>query len=423
MTDKSIHLTKCFISWIIAFLFVFSLVNAAIVLLQKPNDEIIGDAELVQSSPDRNFAARPSLQSVDNSVSGMRSVIMFNINNSYLPTGINSIDEAYLYLKEDGTSDGAVLSIYEINDTWNEGDITWNFEPCGGSFSYDSKCNLTRADYALVNILNTWYKFNVTSIVRKAYFDGKRNVSMLFKTPENGRSKQGVFFSKDSAILSNYPLLNITYTLATLDATPPEIIYFNMTDEKGCENWNFNKSNSCAISSVLPTIKFTTSEPAFCSVAGGSSPNNLDKNYDVMGISRNCKEPDSGAINHVCKLAQQDELVYDYSYIFISCKDINNNQNAKSTSGPLKVLVKGLENAGRLSIDKGIQNAALSNYSLFQDLQIYARDVNNAQVRGRFDRAVKKDNKMWAFNFIGSSDSNVNMFNLSPVLYTIEFSN
>lgn len=60
---------------------------------------------------------------------------------------------------------------------------------------------------------------------------------------------------------------------------------------------------------------------------------------------------------------------------------------------------------------------------MYTDLQIYARDLFNNQSRGTFDRAAKKGSKMWTFNRIGVSDSHVNMFNLTPVLYTLELAN
>jgi len=94
-----------------------------------------------------------------------------------------------------------------------------------------------------------------------------------------------------------------------------------------------------------------------------------------------------------------------------------------STSDALSLSITGLESASRTYIGLGIQNALLSGYTNYTDLQIYARNLSNAQVKGTFDRVAKKGSKMWAFNRIGVSDSHVNMFNLTPVLYTLEFAN
>lgn len=212
------------------------------------------------------------------------------------------------------------------------------------------------------------------------------------------------------------------------DTTPPAITYFNLTSsDNGCESWNTDKNTACSTSSVTPSVQFNTSKNAWCAVAGSSSPTSLNINYTQMGSSRNCTGAASGegTTSHLCTLTNQDEIVYDTSYLFISCKDSSDNMNRSgtSTSGALKLSITGLEAAGRNSIGLGIQNALLSGYTNYTGLQIYARNLSNSQVKGTFDRAAKKGTKMWAFNRIGVSDSHVNMFNLTPVLYTLELAN
>ncbi len=218
-----------------------------------------------------------------------------------------------------------------------------------------------------------------------------------------------------------------TGTTVGSDTTPPEITYYNLSSsDDGCESWNTNKNTACSTSDPTPVVQFNTSENAWCAIRGNSSATS-GQNYTEMGSSRNCTGVASGegTREHFCTLTNQDELVYDTSYIHISCKDASNNQNRSgtSTSGALKVSVTSLETDGRNSIGIGIQNALLSGYTNYTDLQIYARNLSNGQVKGTFDRAAKKGSKMWAFNRIGVSDSHVNMFNLTPVLYTFEFAN
>lgn len=231
---------------------------------------------------------------------------------------------------------------------------------------------------------------------------------------------------RNRILSDSYSFSGFLPPLITTDITPPSITYYNLTNENGCESWTTDKNTTCSTSSVTPTVQFNTNENAWCAIAGNSSPSLLDKNYTDMGSSRNCTGSmagEGGTTNHRCTLTPQDELVYDTSYLFLSCKDANGNQNRTSTSSSLKVSVTGLETARRNSIGIGIQNALLSGYTNYTDLQIYTRNLSNAQVRGTFDRAAKKGSKMWAFNGIGVSDSYVNMFNLTPVLYNLEFAN
>ena len=73
----------------------------------------------------------------------------------------------------------------------------------------------------------------------------------------------------------------------------------------------------------------------------------------------------------MCTLSA-DELVYDTSYLFISCKDSLGNMNGSSTSGHLKVSVTGLESTGRAAIGAGVQNALLANYTNYTTFVNYA---------------------------------------------------
>lgn len=216
-----------------------------------------------------------------------------------------------------------------------------------------------------------------------------------------------------------------TVSFAGPDTEPPNITYYNLTNENGCENWNTDKNNACITSSVTPTVQFNTSEYAWCAIAGSGSSTSLDLNYTDMGNSRNCtgSAAGEGGRVHFCTLTLQDELVSDVSYLFISCKDTSNNQNRTSTSGALALNITGLEDTARNSIELAIRNSLLSGYSIYTDQKIYARNSANSQAVGTFDKAVKKLNKIWAFNRIGISDSFVNMFNITPILYTLEFEN
>ncbi len=200
------------------------------------------------------------------------------------------------------------------------------------------------------------------------------------------------------------------------DTTPPNIISYNMTSEggAGCTNWNNSKSNPCNTSDTTPTVAIITNESADCRI--GVS----DLNYTDLGSSRECT---SSGISHTCTLTPQDELTYETSFVYIGCHDIDNNENRTSTSGALALNVTGLETTARNSIELGIKNALISDYAIYTDQRIYARNSANNQSTGVFDKVVKKLNKLWAFNRIGISDSHVNMFNITPVFYTLEFAN
>ncbi len=224
--------------------------------------------------------------------------------------------------------------------------------------------------------------------------------------------------------LTRFECWNVTPSVFVPDTTPPEITYYNVTGNGGCVSWNTDKNTACSTSFVTPTVQFNTDKAAYCAISGNFSSTS-GMNYSDMGSSRNCTGAASGegSTSHLCTLTSQDELVYETSYLYISCKDTSGNQNRTSTSGALALSITGLEDAGRTFIGIGIQNALLSDYTNYTNQQIYSRNLLNGQVGGTFDRAVKKGTKTWAFNRIGVSDSHVNMFNLTPVLYTLELAN
>src|SRR3989338_6763825 len=52
------------------------------------------------------------------------------------------------------------------------------------------------------------------------------------------------------------------------DTTPPNITYYNLTNEDGCESWINDKDTAFSTSSVTPTVQFNTDENAWCAIAG-----------------------------------------------------------------------------------------------------------------------------------------------------------
>jgi len=290
--------------------------------------------------------------------------------------------------------------------------------------------------YPAIDILNfnpiTPFELRITFLTNES-FDTYVNGTFTSNQPLTGNAKMNenvtYFRFQDGGggskvRVRGFAVYNTSETsTAAPDTTPPEINAnsYNMTSEggEGCINWRTNKSNPCPTGDTTPTVEFTTNEAAWCAI-GTQNINFGD--YNNLGVDRNCTIG-QGATSHTCTLINQDELVYDTSYLYIGCEDTNKNQNLTSTSSALRLSITGLESAGRNSIGIGIQNALLSGYTNYTDLQIYARNLSNAQVRGTFDRAAKKGTKLWAFNRIGVSDSHVNMFNLTPVLYTLELTN
>lgn len=218
-------------------------------------------------------------------------------------------------------------------------------------------------------------------------------------------SEMAIYVGKDCRVLSQS------------DTTQPAIVSYNMTSGGSCTNWITDKNNACTTSDTTPTVFIETDEPANCRMGI------LNKNYTDLGISREC---DGGGTQQLtCTIIPQDQLTEEASFVYIGCEDMNNHQNQTSTSGALKmsIFTSDLESRGRYGIETGAQVALTSGYTIYTDQKIYARNSANNQSIGTFDKVVKWLNKVWAFNFLTGNDTAVGMFNITPVLYTLEIRN
>ncbi|MBI3035444.1 hypothetical protein HYY71_03905 [Candidatus Woesearchaeota archaeon] len=412
---------------------------AAGTLTQEPNIGVQGAC--LYSNDDR---VQWSGRHFDN-ITNQTALIWINYSTSNFAS-----PEAFLF-KGTGTSMGAGgVRIMKDN---NENTIIFTYSQAGGAetgASGSSPAFFSSADYVLLGI-----SINVTNMANRADIYGFLNETVIATASPtfasvtgndsvNFGGRQGDDMLVVNAHMGEILWINMTLTtddmanitktffnnqhlikIAQADTTPPSITYFNLTNGNGCDVWNTDKNIACNTTMGTPTVQFNTNEDAWCAIIGNSS-STLGKNYTEMGSSKSCTgaQAGEGTASHLCTLRSEDELIFESSYIYISCKDASDNQNISgiSTSGPLNVSVTAEANA-RDSIEQGIRNALLSSYTTYTDQRIYARNSANTQATGKFDKVVKKLGKIWAFNRIGHSESHVNMFNITPVLYTLEFSN
>ncbi len=86
----------------------------------------------------------------------------------------------------------------------------------------------------------------------------------------------------------------------------------------------------------------------------------------------------------------------------------------------IKYFVSGAnETAGDDAITQGILNA-LPVAAIHPEQQAYIRSSSGTQQLGRFDQIAVFNNQRWAFNYITSGESFMNMNNISTNFYTLE---
>lgn len=336
---------------------------------------------------------------------------------------------SYTVMKKDGASNREFVGIGFYNKTsgnylgiryrTDQTDLQWS--PNNG---VDYNCNAVAVGLGLSTDANTVY--NITLNKRNSTYVGcvingtacPTNCTIL----GNGFGFDSIYaYSEISTegLYTDIRVFNGTSLPQLLssapDTTAPTIVNYS-SQGASCTNWNSNPSNPCSTSDTTPTLYFNTSEAAFCAIGVSNF------NYTQMSNSRNCTSGE-GTVEHACDLILQDELVYEDSIVYLSCKDSSGNMNTTSTSGPLSLTITGLEAAGDTALGKGVQGALLSGYTNYTTQQIYARNLSNNQTKGTFDWVAKKGSKVWALNYITKGEQHVSMFNLTPVLYVLEINN
>ena len=180
--------------------------------------------------------------------------------------------------------------------------------------------------------------------------------------------------------------------------TPPALSFFNLTSDGGCTVWNTNKSSYCNTTDSTPTITFATDLNAVCAVGVN------DWNYTTMGVSRNCSGGE-GTQSHTCTLISSDQLVYEQSSVYLSCKSFLGKESVNSSSGSLAVWYvtdSANESSGRIAIEAGINSSAITGVPILSDQQVYIVRLNGTQQLGTFDKFVVSGNQRWLFNYFVS---------------------
>jgi hypothetical protein len=163
-------------------------------------------------------------------------------------------------------------------------------------------------------------------------------------------------------------------------------------------------------SDTTPTFRVNTNVNANCRIAS------QDWNYTAMGATRSCATGD-GLTRHICTLTSQDALSAESGSVYIACQGMDGSESAKSTSGPLAIT--GVATTPQAAIDYGIhQSVVWPQATVYQNQQVYLRDLNNNQKLATVDRVVVFGNQRWLINY--HNGSALGLFNLSSVVYSLD---
>ena len=194
-----------------------------IVVLQYKEGEYEGcvDSFLDAWQPTTNYGHGGALSIRTTGVK--RPLIYFDV--SRIPTGVTIVDaRLWLYTSHyKSHSTSMTVSVYGLKRSWVEMETTWQRASSGENWGAPGADDtLTDRDEApsdsrLVSATNTWYDFDVTSLVQ-AWVDGRRanNGVLLIAT---GNTLEMSFWSSEYSLANLRPKLVIQYVWGTLVPT------------------------------------------------------------------------------------------------------------------------------------------------------------------------------------------------------------
>ena len=166
-------------------------------------------------------------------------------------------------------------------------------------------------------------------------------------------------------------------------------------------------------SDTTPTFSFDTDLNAWCRIS------NDNLNYSAMTNSRDC-ESGENTQSHTCTLPMEDELIYQTDYVYVSCRELYNNDNTST----LQMSLSGLEETSDTAIINGIISSSVWPGAIIYDsIEVYIGSSDNHAV-GNFDKVTSYRNKRWAFNYVTENETSIGTFyNLTPSFYFLELTN
>lgn len=187
--------------------------------LQDAGTENIKDTYVSWLNNAVNFGAAIEMRvNNDTAFNMLQSYITYNLSQVINAPNFDAITDATLYLNYTATAGGPAwhnITTHFVNNTiWGEMVVTWDNQPCGSVRGvYNASCNSTPTDWNNVSVLNTWYSWDVLSIVQN-YNTTDDYSTIGLNGWASGQGGGGVrfFAAKEFALASSRPILNVTYS-------------------------------------------------------------------------------------------------------------------------------------------------------------------------------------------------------------------
>lgn len=202
-----------------------------------------------------------------------RSYLKFDISPINQEGYTTSVQEAKIYLYFFGNDYGGYenldevnISVYEVySDNLNESTITWNNQICGTNFNNSEFCNLTKIDYINfpVPFASGWYSWDVTETLSKNI--GNQTATFIFRVEDDtipsicgalGSHRCAVFIYDKENSETNYPYINITYTLTPIPPSAQQTEIYQTLESSGAGLGRFVENTTIPLASFFVVLGF-----------------------------------------------------------------------------------------------------------------------------------------------------------------------
>ena len=225
-TESEHNRSGCFMkSLILIFVCLFLILPISFaeeirVFLQSADNETLDDT-FTSTDDNINYGTAATWRFFSGGIDRERAWITYNMLS--VLDQCSSINGANFSALATDFGVSSTSKIFEVNTSsargaWDEEVITGQNNSCGTSaYNNGSVCNQTEASSITVDA-NTWFNWTVTSIVKKAFNENKKNVS--FNINNNLLENAQVFNSKEATTAANRPILYVYCE----KIAPPEVV-------------------------------------------------------------------------------------------------------------------------------------------------------------------------------------------------------
>lgn len=274
----------------ILFIIFFLIMNNAFadeisIIFKNDGNESLDDSLADSSLPNNNYGTLQTLDVNKLAAEERRGYFTFALNSSIF----NEVNFTRVTFSITSSSTIVAaqsklfnISIYEVNDTWDETSITWNNQPCGTSFNSNIACNLTAESTSLVNstLPNQNVTWNITNMVTRALREGRGQISFVLKINDSNNSDafKRLRTKEDPLNQTWGPFINFSFTTiighlrvnifkegtsqGITDEVNAEFIsptkVFNVSTSTSIIDFNFNQNRSGTYTVKFSSIGYTT---------------------------------------------------------------------------------------------------------------------------------------------------------------------